>query len=71
MFQLQCFRIIATVPSMQTRIGSVKRKGIETVIMSVRPVRLVRGSEIVSAENEIESVRRRQRILKGNGLRSR
>jgi hypothetical protein len=56
---------------MQTRIGSAKRKGIETVIMSVRPVRLVRGSEIVSTENEIESVRRRQRIVKGNGLRSR
>jgi hypothetical protein len=71
MFQHQCFRIIATVLSMQTRIGSAKRKGIETVTMSARPVRLVRGSEIVSAENEIESVRRRQRIVKGNGLRSR
>jgi hypothetical protein len=58
---------------MQTRIGSAKTKGIESVITSVRPVRLVRGSEIVSAVNEIESesVRRRQRIVKGNGLRSR
>jgi hypothetical protein len=55
---------------MQTRIGSAKRNGIETVIMGMRPMRLVRGSEIVSAENEIKSVRR-QRIVKGNGLRSR
>jgi hypothetical protein len=45
--------------SKKTRIGSAKRKAIETVILSARPVRLVRGSEIVSAENEIESVRRR------------
>jgi hypothetical protein len=53
---------------MQTTIGSSKRKGIETVIMSVR---LVRRSEIMSALNEIESVRGRQRIVKGISLRIR